>query len=78
MSCRILLTLFGLLPAAFGLFAQKPAPGRNSVTLRGQPQDVYFYPAGGGSGRAAGVPGNQPFTARAFGRMLAALRFQLT
>jgi dienelactone hydrolase len=55
MSSRILLTWFGLLPAAFGLFAQKPAPGRNSVTLRGQPQDVYFYPAGGGSGRAAGT-----------------------
>jgi dienelactone hydrolase len=55
MSFRFLLAMLWPLMALSGLLAQKAAPGRNSVTLRGQPQDVYFYPAEGGSGRAAGT-----------------------
>ncbi len=37
------------------LAAQTPVAGRNSVVVRGQPQDVYFFPADKGPGRAAGL-----------------------
>lgn len=46
-SFRCGLVLLMLLSAP--VFAQPPSPGRNSVAIRGQTQDVYFYPATGGS-----------------------------
>jgi dienelactone hydrolase len=52
---RTIPALFSLLAAVSGLFAQKPVPGLNGVTLRGRLQNVYLLPAAGTAGRAAGT-----------------------
>jgi alpha-beta hydrolase superfamily lysophospholipase len=42
---RIVVPLPGILLLLGSVFGQTPVPGRNSVTVRGQPQDAYYYPA---------------------------------
>lgn len=59
---RALLFLAGMLVLAFGsvLLAQTPEPGRNSVTVRSQQQDLYCYRAkqSPSLGRVLFVPGD--------------------
>lgn len=57
---RILLIKM-LLPVA--LFGQAPTAGKNTISLRGKPVDIYFYPAAKGSGGPVSIkilytPGN--------------------
>lgn len=54
----LLLLIFAVLGCTAG-FADAPKPGKNKVTVRGQEQDVYYFPASGTSkGKVLFAPGD--------------------